>query len=190
MSKCKWPFDTAITIAILALMLSFAQFFLTTPIFVNLYFQPDLKISGSGSLLDSETLVGTFVLRNDGRASAKNIEVGFVLQEKQRISIMPKLKSEIIVTDDSPVLVKNVRLDIPRLNSGEEVVILVMPGANGEVMNEELAGFMKSTGINEIPFVSFIRSESGNSENLTNSINREVFKSNKPILPTANALVD
>ncbi|WPC74947.1 hypothetical protein [Vibrio porteresiae] len=187
MSKFKWPFDSAITIAIFALILSAAQFLLTTPIFVNFYLHPDLKISGSGSALDSETLVGTFVLRNGGRAPAKNIEVGFVLQENQRILIMPKIKSEIVVTDDSPVLVKNVRLDIPRLNSGEEVVVLIMPSSNGERLNKELVGFMKSSGIKEIPFVSFVRSEHGNGENLTNGINREIEKSNKSIQSTAKA---
>ena len=90
-------------------------------------------------------------------------------------------------TDDSPVLVKNVRLDIPRLNSGEEVVLLIMPGLNGEQLNNELVGFMKSSGIQEIPFVSFVRSEHGNGENLTNSINREVEKS---IKSTAKAAAD
>lgn len=190
MSKFKWPFDGAITIATLALILSVAQFLLTTPIFVNFYLYPDLKISGSGSPLDSETLVGTFVLRNEGRAPAKKVEVGFVLQENQRISIMPKIKSEVVITDDSPVLVKNVRLDIPRLNPGEEVVVIIMPGPNGEVLNKELVGFMKMSGIQEIPFVSFIRSEHGHGENLTDSIEREIEKSNKSIQPTAEAAAD
>lgn len=172
MKNYKWPFDTAITVAILSLVLSLTQFLLTTPIFVNFYFQPDLKISGVGSSLDSETLIGTFVLRNEGGSPAKNIEVGFVLQENQRISIMPKIKSNIVVTDDNPVFIKNVRLDIEQLNSGEEVLILIMPGANGEVLNSDFINFMKSTGIQEVPFVSFIRSEQGCGENLTKSINQ------------------
>ena len=75
-----WPFDTAITISVIALVISFAQLLVTTPFVVELYLKPRLVVEQV--LHSGNPTVVTFYVRNEGRATAKSIEIG-VLQESK-----------------------------------------------------------------------------------------------------------
>ena len=172
MRKYNWPYDAATTIAVLALTVSSLQFILTTPLFMGFYFQSALKIRGGGSPLDSDFLAGVFILQNSGRSPATNVEIGLVLQEHQRISIMPKIKSEIIGADNTSYFPKNVRIEIPQLNAGEELLIAVVPDLNNTRLDSQTADMLRLGGVKEIPFVSYIKSEQGKGENLTGTLDQ------------------
>ncbi len=178
MSKIKWPFDAAITIAILALILSTLQFVFNSPILIKYYFKPKLIIQGSGSLIDSETskiTMGQFLLRNEGNVEATNVEVGFALQANQSISVSNNIKSK-ITTTENPILMKDVRIEIPRLNAGELVSFIMISKDKDGKLHKEYEDFLKSAGITEIPYVSFIKSDQGPGENRTISNAHRVYE--------------
>ncbi len=171
----KWPFDAAITIALFALFLSVVQLFLNTPVLVNFYMEPELVVRGSGSDPKADVLIGMFEVNNSGRASATNVEIGLTVQEDQRVSLMPNIEAD-ITEDKEPVFIKKVRIKIPKLTSGETVVILAVPGPSNEKLKDELADFFVRSGIKEIPMIDFIKSDQGMGKNLTNSIDRELME--------------
>ena len=152
---------------------------LNTPILMGFYLEPDLIVKGGGSDLNSEVLVGTFEISNEGRVSAKNVEVGVTVQEDQRISLLPNIDAQIIEQKDSH-FVKNVRIKISNLAAGEKVIVLAISGPNNEKLNPEIAQFLLESGVTEVPFISYVKSDSGLGKNLTKSFNFPDSKAQKP----------
>jgi hypothetical protein len=160
LKKFKWPFDSAITIALLALIISAAQFLLTAPILTNFFVSPKLLVKGSGSDPKADVLVGNYIVTNDGNAPATKIELGFMLQADQTISVLPNLSTN-IVEEKSPDLIKNVRIEVDRLSPGESFLVMVLPGPSLQKLNKELAEFFQKSDVKEVPAFSFIRSAEG-----------------------------
>lgn len=156
----KWPFDAAITIALLALAVSSAQFLLTAPIVNNLFVGPKLVVRGKGSDLKADVLVGTFNVANEGNASATKIELGLSLQIDQRVSVMPNFGAT-IVEEKSPAFIKNVRIEVERLTPGENFFVMVLPGPSNQKLDPQIADFFAKSGIKEVPTFSFLRSAEG-----------------------------
>ncbi len=115
-----------------------------------------------------------FLVRNEGRASANNVQIGLLVQEHQRISLMPNINARI--TDDKNPHVRNVRIEIPKILPKEEIVVLVVPGPNLEHLIQERAKLYLDLGIREIPMVSFIKSDEGQGRNLTAAIDQKFLK--------------
>ncbi|ETJ84970.1 TPA: hypothetical protein ACPVXQ_004618 [Vibrio parahaemolyticus] len=151
--------------AVTAFMLSI----LNTPILMNFYFEPDLIVRGGGSNPTSEVLVGTFEISNEGRAVAKNVEIGITVQKDQRVSLLPKIDAEII-EEKEPHFVKSVRIKISNLAAGEHIILLALPGASNKALHPEVAQFMVESGAMEIPFINYIKSDSGLGKNETKSV--------------------
>jgi hypothetical protein len=160
LNKFKWPFDSAITIALLALIISAAQFLLTVPILTNFYVSPKLLVKGNGSDPKADVLVGNYNVTNNGNAPATKIELGFVLQADQRISVIPNISAN-IVEEKSPSFIKNVRIEVERLNQGESFLVMVLPGPSLQKLNKGVAEFFQKSGVKEVPAFSFIRSAEG-----------------------------
>ena len=89
-----WQYDTPITISILALFVTCLQLFLTTPLLIDLYFKPRLIIHNE-ELSPTDTSIVVFRVSNEGSAIAKNVEVGIVSIENDRIEVMPDLGASI-----------------------------------------------------------------------------------------------
>lgn len=156
----KWPFDAAITIALLALVISIGQFLLTAPIVNGLFVGPKLVVRGKGSDPKAEVLVGSFNVANEGNSPATKIELGLVLQVDQRVNVMPNFGATII-EEKSPAFVKNIRIEVERLTPGENFFVMVLPGPSNQKLDAQVANFMVKSGIKEIPGFSFLRSAEG-----------------------------
>jgi hypothetical protein len=173
--RLSWPFDTATTLSIIAIAVSVLQFLLTTPVLTQFYMTPELIVTGGGSSPDGQTLTGFFQLTNEGRALANNVQIAFTLQEHQRISVMPNVNAT-IVPDEKPAVIKNVRVEIPKVLSKEQIMIWVWPGPNGERLHPELAKAFMEGGVREIPMVSFVKSDEGFGKNLTAGVDRQFLE--------------
>jgi hypothetical protein len=154
-----WPFDTAITISVIALVISFAQLLVTTPFVVDLYLKPRLVVeqvphSGSPNVV-------TFYVRNDGRATAKSIEIGVVAGEQDRVSTMPDLGGT--VNNDESKVIRNFRVTVPYLNRSEGFWVHVYRDAStpqnlvGQLIDRP--EIWLDTG--PIPAVTYLRSDGG-----------------------------
>lgn len=121
-NRVAWPFDAAVTIALLALLVSLGQFFLTTPALLNLYFRPDLVVTNMDTYT-SDTRTKAFQVMNNGRASADDVEIGIISFEDDKVSVMPSFGASI--TQNDSVLYRTFRVVIPYLAAGENVSILV-----------------------------------------------------------------
>ena len=159
LKKFKWPFDSAVTIALFALMVSVAQFVVTAPLLTNFYVRPKLTVTGIGSDPRADVLHGEFYVKNEGNAPATKVEIGIGIQVNQRLVLIPHIAT--VVEQENPVLVKNVRIEIERLLPGEFLAILVIPGLANEKLHNPLAEHLVKLGMKEFPSVTFVRSSEG-----------------------------
>lgn len=81
-----------------------------------------------------------------------------------------------IVPDERPAVIKDVRVEIPKVLSKEQTMIWVWPGPNGERLRPELAKAFMEAGVREIPMVSFVKSEEGFGKNLTAGVDRQFLE--------------
>jgi len=155
-----WPLDTTGTIAVLALVVSAIQLVVTAPMLSELFVSPSLVAVGSGSDPKAQQLTGTYIVRNEGNAPATKVEIGMGLQTDQRLMFLPNLVTN-VVEEKGAVLVKNVRIEIERLLPDEQMVIIVIPGKDGNRLGTGLADFMVQGGITDFPTISYLRSAEG-----------------------------
>lgn len=101
-----------------------------------------------------------YLVTNEGNAPATKIEVGIGLQIDQRLIFLPNLVTN-TVEEKNPALVKNIRIEIERLLPGEHMLIIALPGKDGNRLDPGLADFMVKTGIKEFPSISYVRSAEG-----------------------------
>lgn len=165
----KWKFDVSTTIAIVALALSVLQFVFNTPIFVDYYLKPKISISGSSTPLDTKLRVANFKLTNNGEKSATNVEVGLTVGSGDVVKIMPNIKSTIIEEEDAP-LFKNVRIEIPKLNAGEVVLISTFQVDPSKALRPDIREHFKKSGITSFPVIGFLRSDQGTGNILTTQV--------------------
>ena len=183
--RLKWPFDTATTLSIIAIVLTLIQLVLSTPVLTEFYLTPDLVITGGGEKPDAKVLMGVFEVENRGRASAKNVQIGFMMEEHQRLSIVPNINAKIVQQDEPIFFTKNVRIEIPKLTPKEKVRVMIYPGSGLEQLRSDLAKFFMEAGLKEFPAVSFIKSDEGDGKNLTANGNIKSFNSHKNSTVTA-----
>ncbi|MGE8169082.1 hypothetical protein ACQKO7_12860 [Pseudomonas putida] len=146
-------------IAWLALCISFVQLLASAPLLTDFYNKPKLIISGSGSGVHEPISDGSYVLRNDGRSVATNVEVGFNIRIGDRVRVMPALAHK-LVTDKDPVITDHARLEFGRILPGEAVMIIVI-GSGESPIPEKFAKFFDDSGVKNIPSVSYLRSDQG-----------------------------
>ena len=157
-----WPLDTAITISVIALIISFVQLLVTTPFVVDLYLKPRLVVEQV--LHSGSPTVVTFYVRNEGRATAKSIEIGVVAGEQDQLSVMPDLGGT--VNNDQSKVIRNFRVTVPYLNGSEGFWVHVQRDAStphtlvGQLV--ERPDVWVETG--PIPAVNYLRSDAGAGE--------------------------
>ena len=155
-----WPFDAAITIALLALIISASQFIVTTPLFYALVFGPKVVVTGSGSKFNSDMRAGTYLISNEGYSPANKIEIGMMLLNSQNLQFAPDFGAH--VTEKDEFAFKNVRIEIERLLPGETVFMFVYSKKKGEKWPAELANeFIKLGHPDDFPIVSYVRYSEG-----------------------------
>ena len=172
--RLKWPFDSATTLSIIAIVLTVIQLFLSAPLLTQFYLTPDLVVTGSGSTLDAQNLHGVFEVKNMGRAAANNVQIGLQLEEHQTISIIPNINAK-IVQEEIKFFMKDVRIEIPKLMPKERIDILINSGPNGERFQPNVAKSLMTVGYTEIPLISFIKSDEGFGSDLTKGVDLKVI---------------
>jgi hypothetical protein len=114
--RWRWPWDSATTIALAALLLTLVQFALTTPVVVGVLWKPHLILWQGGSEFGTHAKV----VINAGNAPAHNVEI-----EIQTLGLNKHLDDDIMVWPDGGVVVTDTdlgkRLLYPRLDAGETV---------------------------------------------------------------------
>ena len=155
-----WPFDAAITIALLALFISASQLIVTTPLFYALLFGPKVVVTGSGSKFNSDMQSGTYLISNEGYSPATKIEIGMVLLNSQNLQFFPDFGAH--VTEKDEVALKNVRIEIERLLHGETVFMYVYSKKRGDKWPAGLADVFIKLGLpDDFPIVSYVRYSEG-----------------------------
>ena len=159
-----WPFDMATTIALLALCLSVAQFFLTTPALLNLYYKAEVVVLDGP---DSPTgRVSIFIVQNNGKAIAEKVEVSVVTFENDRVTA--GLGG--VIESDSSVYFRNHRIIFPYLSPGESTTIQITKtdpnnrtkdGTLGYLINEDGSTSDQLFSTN-VPAVNYARLKEGN----------------------------
>lgn len=156
----KWPFDSATTIALLALLLSAVQFIVTAPLFSELLFSPEIVIRGSTVKVEAEQdyqLSAGYKLTNEGNATATNIEVGMQLGRDQKLSAIPDIISG-LTEDTDNVIFKSIKIKIDRLLPEEEMLLLVVSISQKDELVVKLP---ESMGSYKLPRISYIRHAEG-----------------------------
>lgn len=156
----RWPYDAAVTISLIALILSAAQLFVTVPLFSQLFFSPEL-IARSKPLPSDGELAGGFVVENIGNAPATNVEIGFITSFSDGFIIFPGLTSDIMDARANEVLFKNRVIKLERLLPGERLTILVTQGKRSKEELETEKSVMSALKVTSVPAITFLRSTEG-----------------------------
>jgi hypothetical protein len=105
-----------------------------------------------------------FEVRNRGRGAARDVEIGITASAGGTILAIPDLG--VFVTHTS-VGVRNFRVLIPRLLPGEEIALIVRADT---VTQRTARQMLRRMGVTrDIPWVTYLRSDRGQGENLTRS---------------------
>jgi len=170
------PFDKATVIAFLALLVSFSQLALTTPLLLEIYFKPELTVTDL-TISTKETNSVGFSVYNSGNKKAENVELSIIAGENDRISVMPDLGSE--VTHNNSVWVRTYRILVPYLSpkEGFSVIVHIDPESPRE------AGGMTTDGLGMVqsgplPAVTNFRSSAGPSKIEANEFRMEFVSTN------------
>jgi hypothetical protein len=145
---------------LLALVVSISQFAVTAPLLTQFYVGPKLVINGQSTSPKDKVLFGHFIVANDGNAPATKIEIGFIVQLNQRITIAPNFNANIVEQKDAN-LFKNIRVEIERLAPKEKFVVMIFPGSSNETLRSDVAEFFTNSGMTKFPVLSFVRSAEG-----------------------------
>lgn len=170
-----WPFDSAITIAVIALIVSIAQLICTTPLLLDLYFKPVL-VATNVKYHGSKNNVVAFSVHNEGSREAEMVELGIVTGENDTLTVMPDLGS--MITHDNSVWVRNHRVIVPYLSpeEGFNVLIRVDPksprNTNGNLKYESNAEVVSTS----IPAITYFRSKSGRGKILANKFDIKIIR--------------
>lgn len=158
--RAKWPFDAAVTIALLALLVSLGQLLFTAPMLVDLYLHPDVVVIDEHQVSAD---ISIFRLENRGRASAQEVELGILSFENDQLEVMPELGASL--TYNKSVLYRTFRIVLPFLTPGEGVNVLVR--LKDENHRKDIRGYIERTDGKRIwtrtivPGISYLRSRSG-----------------------------
>jgi hypothetical protein len=145
---------------VVALLLSAGQLFFAAPLLSRYYFRPDLVVTGSKSSGPKDkVLFAGFAVSNNGNAPATKVEVGFIVQENQRVTVMPNINANIV--EDPSAIVKHIRIEVERLSPGEHFNVTIFPGPSLQTLPAEVANVFAKGGMNMFPAFSFIRSAEG-----------------------------
>jgi len=158
--KLKWPLDAATTIALVALVVSLAQFILTTPILSEIYFSPALVVREIGNDKNDPNLI-TFELKNEGATTAKNVQIGLTCHDSDKIILLPEKGSTI--TKNARAFIKTYDIFIPYLAKDETMVIVITVydiNQKYEIrkLEDETNKWLK---VGPFPSVPYVRCESG-----------------------------
>lgn len=147
-------------IALVALVVSISQLAVTAPLLTQFYFRPDVVVSGSKSSGPKDkVLFAGFTVSNDGNTAATKVEIGFVVEENQRVTVSPRLNVKIV--EDKGPFVKHVRLEVDRLLPRESFNVVIFPGPSLQTLPPDVAETFIKAGTNRFPAFSFARSAEG-----------------------------
>ena len=130
--KRLWPFDGAMTISVIALVISAIQFIVTAPLLGQLFVSPNLVIAAKQMPPGDGSISGAFVVENTGNAPATNIEIGLITQISDTYLFFPNVVTDMREWKGDEIIFQNRVLKLDRLLPGEQMTILVLTGARTE----------------------------------------------------------
>lgn len=182
-SQYKWPFDTSLTIAMLALVISTVQLIVTAPLFSALFVSPAVVVKEAVSYPKADFLAGSYIIENMGNAPATKVEIGIVIEMNQRLWFLPNLVTNLVEGKNS-VLVKPIRVEIERLLPREQITMLVVPGKKGKKVRTDSADNLIEAETSNLPVISYVRSAEGVGKIKKESHKKDLtLPSNVPPLP-------
>ncbi len=145
--------------SIISLIVSIVTLVLTSPVIIDIYLKPELVISEVNRELDGNTFRTMFILENNGRGTAKNIELVLNTHAKDLIQVMQGFTGESIEKDNGPSF-KTVILKTPYLPLHGNIIVLIT-GSKESLISDSKAYNMedKSPANLTIPAVVSIKSE-------------------------------
>ena len=118
----------SLLLSVIAVLISGLSFVFNTPQVARLFFKPDVslvRVDGPGEDMTR------FFVRNTGSATARGIEVLFLVSDESRLDISPRDRAITLVQDETPTGFTGVsgqRLQVEDLAPGESVLFLVQGG--------------------------------------------------------------
>lgn len=155
-------FDLTTFIAALALVVSAAQLFVTAPVLLQIFVKPELKVHQVEVKGATEEYYSgaaeIFLVKNEGSAPATKVELGLIVFEDQKVTVIPKVGGRQI--SEQKDFLTSVRVEFEHLQSGEEIFVMVSESnllKNGDERHKE-ANKRASAAV---PAISFLRSSEG-----------------------------
>lgn len=183
--KRRWPFDAAVTIALLAVALSAIQFVVTAPLFTAMFVAPKIIVSGAGAGPNDPTLIGVWTVSNEGLGIANRIEIGFSVLEGSRISFMPNIPVK-VTREEHAASFQNLNIEIDRLFSKESILIFIAPPLEPKKIPAEILRSLSSIKGFQIPSVAYARSsEEGPAKLELKRLKESKGASSSPSLPSS-----
>ena len=152
--------DVALVISILALGLSGAQLFFTSPLIYQQIFAARLVVENISDAQNASGLAG-FVLGNIGRSAAQDIQLGILAMEGDTFTLLPEFRGRIDPNESVRFVTYTITID--QLHPGEVLAILLQPGELHE--GQELPRQYDMGGVSfTLPSIVFLRSKRGPGE--------------------------
>lgn len=148
----------SLALSLLAIVISFAQLILSSPILSEFYSRPELVVRGVATTGGDKVSWGSFTISNEGRSSATNVEIGFVTRIGDQVLVVPSFSHKKTL-DKTPLVIDHVRLEFSKILPGESLVVLILNGEE-HPMSKTFADHFKSD-YKTLPMVSYLRSDQG-----------------------------
>lgn len=162
--------DITLPISLVALALSAAQLFFTSPLIYEQFIAPRIVVENIPGNGNQSGLAG-FMVGNVGRSSAENVQLGVLAMEGDEFTILPELPGRVEANDSVHFVTYTIIID--QLHRGEQVTILLQPGELHETT--ELPRWQNMGEIAFIlPSVTFLRHEGGQGEVLATKFDPQI----------------
>lgn len=149
----------AIGISAVALIVSIANTIFTSPIIIDLYSRPKISVVEANRELDGNTFRTMFIAKNNGSATAKNVELVLNVHAKDIVQTMQGFTGEMKETPNGPPL-KTVTLKIGYLAPNDSFVVLLTGSKESLLSTAESYNIKDRSPSNlTIPSAVSIRSE-------------------------------
>lgn len=148
-----------VTLAWLAIVISFSQLLVSFPLLSSFYSSPKLTIEGTTTSVHDSMSMGNFTIVNAGRSPATNVEIGFTTRIGDRVSVMPAIAHK-VETDKDPIFFDHTRLEFARVLPGEIIIVMII-GKGEEPLNKHFVGMYDNIPFKNFPSVSYLRSDQG-----------------------------
>lgn len=150
----------ATTLAIIAVVISVANVLLTSPVLIGLYSEPKLGVTEAGRASSGDRFQTSFVLRNEGRGTAKSVEMVINAHDSDLLQVLQgSVKTE---EKSNGPLFKIVTLRAEYLAPKETVLIVVFGERKRLLEDSQFINLRDQSRMTvTLPTVSLLRAEHG-----------------------------